>query len=132
MENVQLVKSAAPLGTQGGIGVVETGFTVIKSIRVTNQKGNYMKLKLKEGCVVRKVGDNYVIIPRSGDNLNMMRMLRLNSSATFLLEQIQKGEYGRDDLVRLLMDRYDIDRAIAEKDTDTFITKLREELLLEF
>jgi hypothetical protein len=132
MENVFPVKSAAPLGTQGGIGVVETGFTVIKSIRVTNQKGNYMKLKLKEGCVVRKVGDNYVIIPRSGDNLNMMRMLRLNSSATFLLEQMQKGEFDREELVQLLMEKYAIDKATAEKDTDAFITKLREESLLEF
>jgi len=89
-----------------------------------------MILKLKEGCVVRKVGDNSVIIPRSGENLNMMKMIKLNSSATFLLEQIQKGEYGRDDLVQLLMDKYAIDRAIAEKDTDVFITKLREESLL--
>ena len=89
-----------------------------------------MILKLKEGCVVRKVGNNSVIIPRSGENLNMMKMIKLNSSATFLLEQIQKGEYGRDDLVQLLMDKYGIDRAIAEKDTDLFITKLREESLL--
>ncbi len=91
-----------------------------------------MKLKLKEGCVVRKVGDNYVIIPRSGDNLNMMRMLRLNSSATFLLEQMQKGEFDREELVQLLMEKYAIDKATAEKDTDAFITKLREESLLEF
>ena len=49
-----------------------------------------MKLKLKEGCVVRKVGNDSVIIPSSGENLNMMRMIKLNSSATFLLEQIQK------------------------------------------
>lgn len=89
-----------------------------------------MILKLKEGCVVRKVGNDSVIIPRSGENLNMMKMIKLNSSATFLLEQIQKGEYGRDDLVQLLMDKYSIDRAIAEKDTDLFITKLREESLL--
>ncbi len=89
-----------------------------------------MILKLKEGCVVRKVGNDSVIIPRSGENLNMMKMIKLNSTATFLLEQIQKGEYGRDDLVQLLMDKYGIDRAIAEKDTDLFITKLREESLL--
>jgi hypothetical protein len=89
-----------------------------------------MILKLKEGCVVRKVGNDSVIIPRSGENLNMMKMIKLNSSATFLLEQIQKGEYSRDDLVQLLMDKYAIDRDIAEKDTDVFITKLREESLL--
>lgn len=89
-----------------------------------------MILKLKEGCVVRKVGNDSVIIPRSGENLNMMKMIKLNSTATFLLEQIQKGEYGRDDLVQLLMDKYAIDRDIAEKDTDVFITKLREESLL--
>ena len=80
--------------------------------------------------MVRKVGNNSVIIPRSGENLNMMKMIKLNSSATFLLEQIQKGEYSRDDLVQLLMDKYAIDRDIAEKDTDVFITKLREESLL--
>ncbi len=89
-------------------------------------------LKLKEGCVVRKVGNDSVIIPRSGENLNMMRMIKLNSTATFLLEQIQSGEHNRNDLVQLLMDEYGIDRAIAEKDTDVFITKLREQSLLEF
>ncbi len=89
-----------------------------------------MKLKLKEGCVVRKVGNDSVIIPSSGENLNMMRMIKLNSTATFLLEQIQKEERSREDLVQLLMDKYGIDQAIAEKDTDLFITKLREESLL--
>lgn len=90
-----------------------------------------MKLKLKEGCVVRKVGNDSVIIPSSGENLNMMRMIKLNSTATFLLEQIQKEERSREDLVQLLMDKYGIDQAIAEKDTDIFISKLREESLLE-
>ncbi|MGI6521116.1 MAG: PqqD family protein [Fermentimonas sp.] len=90
-----------------------------------------MKLKLKEGCVVRKVGNDSVIIPSSGENLNMMRMIKLNSSATFLLEQIQKGEFNRDELVQLLMDKYAIERAVAEKDTDAFIAKLREQSLLE-
>jgi hypothetical protein len=90
-----------------------------------------MKLKLKEGCVVRKVGNDSVIIPSSGENLNMMRMIKLNSSATFLLEQIQKGEFNRDELVQLLMDKYAIERAVAEKDTDAFIANLREQSLLE-
>ncbi|MGI6572875.1 MAG: PqqD family protein [Fermentimonas sp.] len=89
-----------------------------------------MILKLKEGCVVRKVGNDSVIIPSSGENLNMMRMIKLNSSATFLLEQMQKGEFNRDELVQLLMDAYAIERAIAEKDTDAFIAKLREQSLL--
>ncbi|MDI9605151.1 MAG: PqqD family protein [Bacteroidota bacterium] len=89
-----------------------------------------MKLKLKEGCVVRKVGNDSVIIPSSGENLNMMRMIKLNSSATFLLEQMQKGEFSRDELVQLLMDKYAIERSTAEKDTDAFIAKLREQSLL--
>ncbi len=90
-----------------------------------------MKLKLKEGCVVRKIGNDSVIIPSSGENLNMMRMIKLNSSATFLLEQIQKGVFNRDELVQLLMDKYAIERAVAEKDTDAFIARLREQSLLE-
>ena len=69
-----------------------------------------MKLKLKEGCVVRKIGDDCVIIPSSGENINMMRMIKLNSSATFLLEQMQKGEFNRDELVQLLIDEYAIER----------------------
>ena len=89
-----------------------------------------MKLKLKEGCVVRKIGDDCVIIPSSGENINMMRMIKLNSSATFLLEQMQKGEFNRDELVQLLIDEYAIERATAEKDTDAFITKLCEQSLL--
>ncbi len=89
-----------------------------------------MKLKLKEGCVVRKVGNDSVIIPSSGENLNMMRMIKLNSSATFLLEQIQNGQFNRDELVQLLMGEYAIERAVAEKDTDAFIAKLREQSLL--
>jgi hypothetical protein len=57
-------------------------------------------------------------------------MIKLNSSATFLLEQMQKGEFNRDELVQLLIDEYAIERATAEKDTDAFITKLREQSLL--
>lgn len=90
-----------------------------------------MKLKLKEGCVVRKIGDDCVIIPRSGENLNIMRMIRLNSSATFLLEQIQKGQFNREELVQLLMDAYAIERATAKKDTNAFIANLHEHSLLQ-
>ncbi len=81
--------------------------------------------------MVRKIGNDSVIIPSSGENLNMMRMIKLNSSATFLLEQIQKGVFNRDELVQLLMDKYAIERAVAEKDTDAFIARLREQSLLE-
>lgn len=80
--------------------------------------------------MVRKIGNDSVIIPRSGENLNMMKMIKLNRTATFLLEQMQKGEFNRDELVQLLMDAYAIERATAEKDTDAFITKLREQSLL--
>ncbi len=72
-----------------------------------------------------------MIIPRSGENLNIMRMIRLNSSATFLLEQMQKGQFKREDLVLLLMDAYEVERAIAEKDTDAFIANLHEHSLLQ-
>lgn len=81
--------------------------------------------------MVRKIGNDSVIIPSSGENLNMMRMIKLNSSATFLLEQIQKGVFNRDELVQLLMDKYAIERATAEKDTNAFIARLREQSLLE-
>ncbi len=53
----------------------------------------------------------------------MTKVISLNSSARFLYEQLEGKEFTREDVKAVLMDRYEIDPATAEKGAETWISE---------
>ncbi len=86
-------------------------------------------MKLRCGFVVREIAGKTVVISVNPKN-SFRGMLSLNPSATVLWRRLEQTAE-REDLIQTLIGEYEIDRDVAERDTDAFLDTLRQHRLLE-
>lgn len=82
-------------------------------------------MKIKEGFLVKKILDDYLVIP-TGDNIvDFSVAVSLNESGAFLWQQLTE-EKSQDDLVDALLSEYDLtDKAVANSDVEEFVSLLK-------
>ena len=88
-------------------------------------------MKIKEGFLLRKVSDTYVVVAVGAASQAFNGMITLNETGAFLWEALEKGCAEKKELTDKLLAEYDVDRALAEKDVQAFVTRLSEAKLLE-
>ena len=88
-------------------------------------------MRIKSGFVIEEVGGTYLAVA-VGDRAEELRVLvKLNSTGAFLWNLISENDCTECELIDKMMENYGIDRSIAERDVNVFITKLREGGLLD-
>ena len=82
-------------------------------------------MKIKEGFLVKKILDDYLVIP-TGDNIvDFSVAVSLNESGAFLWQQLTE-EKSQEDLVDALLSEYDLtDKAVANSDVEEFVSLLK-------
>ncbi len=80
-------------------------------------------MKIKTGFVLRKVADNWVVLPVGQASVNLNGMLSLNESGVLLWQQLEKGS-DRTALIDLLISQYEVAHDEASADVDSFIAVL--------
>jgi len=88
-------------------------------------------MKLKENLTIRKIGDEYMIVSESGSGLDYTRVISLNKSAAYLVQEVQQKKFTKEEWVTLLMNKYDVDKERAETDVQILIDKLEKEGLFD-
>jgi hypothetical protein len=88
-------------------------------------------MKIKEGFILRSICGEYVVVGEGLTQVNFNKMLSLNESAAYLWKEIQGKDFGRDDLVKLLLDRYEVTPEQAKADVDKLIASWKEEGVVE-
>ena len=83
-------------------------------------------MKIKENIKVRKIGKEKILIVNDGKQLDYTRVVNLNDTAAFLLEQTGSNEFSIESWTNMLLDEYDIDEETAFKDCSSLIEKLIE------
>ena len=82
-------------------------------------------LKIKDGFIVRRMGENYIAVTVGAASKEINGMVRLNDTGKFLWEQIESGTE-REALVQKLMERFaGLDRKTAEADLDEFLESIK-------
>ena len=84
-------------------------------------------MKLKDNLTIRKIGDEHMMVSESGSGLDYTRVISLNNSAAFLVQETQQKEFTKEEWVNLLIDKYDVDKASAEADVQLLVDKLAKE-----
>ena len=79
-------------------------------------------MKIKEGFILRVVAKQNVVLPATGD-LDLDRMLTLNSTGKFLWEQLET-ETDRQALIQAIQQNYDVDLQTAAVCVDNFVAEL--------
>ena len=81
-------------------------------------------MKAKPGFVLRNVVDEFILMP-TGDNIgNFNGTVLLNEVSAFVWQKLQ-NPMSREDLLRAILDEFEIDRATASADLDALLETLR-------
>ena len=92
------------------------------------QENNYFEeepdMKAKAGFVLRNVVDEFILMP-TGDNIGKFNgTILLNDVSAFVWEKLQ-NPLSKDDLLKAILDEYEVDKATASADLDALLETLR-------
>ncbi len=87
-------------------------------------------MKLIKDIVIRNIADEVILIPTGHVALKTNGLITVSKSGELLIKRLQI-ECTIDDLVDCLMEEYDVNQEVAEKDVKLFLDKLRNLGLLE-
>ena len=82
-------------------------------------------MKIKKGFISRQVAGNNVVVATGELSKSFNGVIKLNESGLILWNKLVASA-DREQLVDVLLEEYDIDRAIAEADVDKFVGVLRD------
>ncbi len=87
-------------------------------------------MKLKEGFIKSKLGDECVVVPVGAQTVDFRGLITLNETGEFIWEQLN-DEKTEQELVEAILSEYDVDRETAERDVHAFVNTLKEKDLLD-
>ncbi|MCI5970952.1 MAG: PqqD family protein [Clostridia bacterium] len=86
-------------------------------------------MKVKEGFIVKKVIDDYVVVPVGDNFMDFSSIINLNETGAFLW-QCMENDITEDELVNLLSKEYEVDASEVKDDVADFIESLKNAKLL--
>ena len=75
-------------------------------------------MKIKDGFILRSICGEFIVVGEGLAQVNFNKMLSLNESAAYLWKEVEGKEFTPEDLVQLLLDKYDVSREQAEADVE--------------
>ena len=89
-------------------------------------------MKIKKGFVLRKIGNEQVIIGEGIEQVDFNKIVRLNATGVDLWNEMQKGDFTVTTIANFIMANYqNVDEKAATTDAQTFIDRLCQAGLLE-
>ena len=89
-----------------------------------------MEYKVKDGFVIRKIGPQVMAVPVGRRTSEIHGMIALTESGALLWNLLIHG-VTKQDMVKALLDEYDVDELTAADDVEAFINGLSEQGALE-
>ena len=81
-------------------------------------------MKLSDEFILRRVVDTAVLMPYGKKLVDLNGMLSLNSAGAFLAEQL-RDETTFDELVRRVVEKFDVEKETAKRDVAIFLEQLK-------
>ena len=83
-------------------------------------------MKIDSKAKVRDIAGEKVVIMQGRLGADMTRIIQLNGSSVWLLEQLAERDFEVADVVELLTSRYDVDEQTATADATKWVEQLRQ------
>lgn len=87
-------------------------------------------MKIKEGFLLRQVGENHIVVPVGSQSVDFRCIITLNETGAFIWKQLQTP-CTEQDLVAALVAEYDAPQNVIAADVQTYLAALREKNLLD-
>ena len=78
-------------------------------------------MKLKQNLTLRRVGRNYMVVQLSDEGANLTNVYTMNETAAFLWKEFEKRDFTQDEMVKRLLDDYDVTEEKAAHDVDCLL-----------
>ena len=86
-------------------------------------------MRISDGFLLKTVAGKNIVVS-VGAEVNFNGMLTLNDTGVFLWNLL-KSHTTKEELVKKMLEEYDVEESIASFDIDSFIAKLRDSKILE-
>lgn len=87
-------------------------------------------MKLKPNLMLRKIGTQYIVVANT-DNIDVSKVISLNSTAAFLWRQAEGKDFTTRQLTAAICAAYDVDPLEAFKDIEKTVEIWKENGLIE-
>lgn len=88
-------------------------------------------MKIKDGFTLRTMLGENIVVGEGLSQVNFNKLITLNETAAFLWKELQGKTFGKEDLVKLLLDNYEVEEERAAADVDKLIDTWIKEGLIE-
>ena len=87
-------------------------------------------MKLKGEYVLREIAGDTVLVPVDQTALEFNGMITMNPAGGFVWKAVSEGKE-RDEILAMMLEKYDVPADVAAADLDEFIGALRQANLIE-
>jgi hypothetical protein len=81
-------------------------------------------MRIKENLVLRRIGNEYIIIVPDKGQVDLTEVYTLNETSAWIWEQLKHDEFTIEQVTDLIQERYDVDRERAMNDVHAFVDVL--------
>ncbi len=82
-------------------------------------------MKINSNYKIREIAGETIVVNQGMANVNMTRIISLNTSARLLYETLAEREFTTEDAAKVLVDTYGIGQEQALKDATTWVESLQ-------
>ena len=91
-----------------------------------------MRMKLKDGLILREVAGQYVIVPTGKRVQEVTSIVYISSSAAYLWDYMKDHEFEKEDLVQRIMEHYTgVTEEKAAEDVEKFLKILSDNNIMD-
>ncbi|MBR3074411.1 MAG: PqqD family protein [Bacteroidales bacterium] len=83
-------------------------------------------MKTVEGFTLRSLMKEFILTADNVVNVNFNKVISLNESAAYLWESVKGKDFDAQTLADLLLERYEVDKETALRDSEAIIVKWKE------
>ena len=84
-------------------------------------------MQIKKGIVLNEVCGERFLVPMGEENIDFSKLIALNESSVLLWKRMEQGPFEVDDLVKVILDEYEIDETTVTNSAQKNCWKLRAE-----
>jgi hypothetical protein len=88
-------------------------------------------MKIKKGFELRKICGENIVIAHGVENIDFTKIITLNESAAFIWRQVEGKEFTEADMVKILLDEYEVEEPQAQADVKTLAESWKQAGLVE-
>lgn len=88
-------------------------------------------MKIKEGFEMRNICGENIIIAHGKENIDFTKVITLNESAALLWDKVVGRDFSEEELVRLLLEEYEVEQTCAVEDVKSLVASWAEAGLVE-